>query len=74
MRAPRFTPEMPIANDVICELAHELTIRECAFKQISLDVEGDDETIYSDDAQLVFDDIHDIISRVLPSKASEVGQ
>ena len=78
MISPRFIRtlegRMPIANDVICELAHELTMRECAFRQIPLDIESDDETNYSDDAQLVFDDIYDIISRVLPSNAHEVGR
>jgi hypothetical protein len=71
--SPRFTPETPIPNDVTCELAHELTVRECLFKQIPLDVEGDEETIYSDAAQLVFDQIYDIISRVLHGYVEEVA-
>jgi hypothetical protein len=65
---------MPITTDIVCELAHELTVRECAFKQTPLDKENDDETIYSDDAQLIFDGIYDIISCVLDSHDSEVGR
>lgn len=52
-------------NDVLCELVHELTARECAFRGIVLDVEHEDETLYSDEAQPIFESIHDIVARVL---------
>lgn len=60
---------LPIGNDILCELAHELTVRECALRQIPLDIEGEDETNYTDDAQTVFDVIYDIVARVLGSDA-----
>jgi hypothetical protein len=53
------------ANDILCELAHELTIRECSQRQIPVDTVCDDETIYSPDAQPIFDSLYDIVSRVL---------
>ncbi len=68
------TSRTPIPNDVLCELAHALTVRECAFKQIPVDQENDDETNYSDDAQVIFDDIYEIVSRVLDIHGSEVGR
>lgn len=60
-------------TDVLCELAHELTVRECALGGIILDVEHDDETVYSDDAQAIFDAIYDIVSRVLEGDSREVA-
>jgi hypothetical protein len=59
-------------NDVLCELAHELTARECAFRGIVLDVEHEDETLYSDEARQIFDSIHDIVARVLEGDDREV--
>lgn len=59
-------------NDVLCELAHELTVRECRFKQIPLDADDDGETVYSRDAQLVFDSIYEIVPGVLECNAKEV--
>lgn len=60
---------LPIPNDVLCELTHELTVRECAFKRIPLDQDVDEEIIYSSDAQIIFDAIYDIVSRVLERDA-----
>jgi len=60
-------------TDILCELAHELTVRECALGGIILDVEQDDETRYSDEAQAIFDGIHDIVSRVLEGDGQEVA-
>lgn len=56
-----------ITNDVLCELAHELAVRECAVRRIEMDVQDEDETRYSPDAQLVFDAIYDIVTEVLES-------
>lgn len=50
----------------VCELAHELTVRECTQKGITVDAEKENEvTEYTEEAQKVFDEIYDIISEVL---------
>ena len=58
-------PSLPC--DVRCELAHALTVRECGFKGILIDCEAgddDDETAYTDEAQLIFHEIFDIVSSI----------
>lgn len=72
MPAPASRRAVP-TNDVLCELAHELTVRECALGGIIVDVEHDDETVYSDEAQAIFDGIYDIVSRVLETDGAEVA-
>lgn len=51
----------------VCDLAHELTVRECDRKGIEVDYNGDEE-VYSDEAQVIFDtffdDIEDIYENV----------
>lgn len=66
--------QAPVPTDVLCELAHALTVRECGSKQIPIDAldEDGDETIYTQDAQLVFDAIYEIVSDVLEPYREEV--
>ena len=51
----------------VCELGHELTRRECIQKSMKCDVQDEDGegTHYSDGAQIIFDQIYDIINEQL---------
>lgn len=71
MTAP-ITTRWIVPPDVLCELAHELTVRECAYRGFVLDDDGDDETLYTAEAQSVFDCIYDIAARVLERRNAEV--
>ncbi len=64
-----------LTTDVLCELAHALTVRECAVRQIPLDAyDGtEDETNYTEEARPVFDAIYDIVSDVLDPYREEVA-
>jgi len=62
-----------VTTDILCELAHELTVRECRLRLIPIDTERDDETVYTDRAQLIFDNIFEIVSRVLERSCEEVA-
>lgn len=63
------------SNDVLCELVHALTVRECAFREIPVDAhnETDEETNYAEEARPVFDAIYDIVSDVLEPYRAEVA-
>ena len=70
---PEVLQQHLVGADVLCELAHELTVRECTNRQIPVDQEGDDETVYSADAYLIFQSIYDIVSSVLERRCPEVA-
>lgn len=71
MTAP-FTTKWIVPPDVLCELAHALTARECAYRGLILEDYIDDETVYTAEAQCVFDGIYDIAARVLERQDAEV--
>jgi hypothetical protein len=64
-------------NYVRCELAHDLTVRECLFRGVTLDAydssDDPDELHYSDEAQRIFDAIYDVISEVLEPYCEKGG-
>lgn len=64
-----------LSNDVLCELAHAVTVRECGIRGVILDAENpdDDETRYTDEAQEIFEAIHDIASTVLEPYCAKGG-
>ena len=67
--------KVALSNDVLCELAHELTMRECGVRGITVDVQVDgneDETRYTEDAQDVFNAIYDLVCGVLEPYCEEV--
>lgn len=70
--APRAS--RPVPEDVLCELAHALTVRECGFRHITVDAQDatGDETVYSDDAQRIFDAIYSLVWDVLEPYCEEV--
>lgn len=61
-----------VPPDILCELAHELTVRECVERAIPLDVETEDDVAYTDEAQTVFIAIYDILYAVLSKPCAEV--
>lgn len=64
-----------VTSDICCELAHELTVRECAARDLTLDAEpSDDDVRYTEDAQDVFNAIYDIVTGVLQSSGKEVAR
>lgn len=72
---PRPPGKSPLPNDVCCELAHELTLRECGITGISVDAQdaGDDETRYTEEAQDVFIALYDLVCGVLEPYCEEVA-
>lgn len=66
-----------ISPDVLCELAHELTVRECRIRGVTVDAriadDHDGETLYTDEAQSVFEAIYDIVSAVLDPYCEKGG-
>jgi len=65
----------PVPNDVCCELAHTLTVRECGIRGVPVDVHDtdDDETRYPEEAQKIFDATYRIVSEVLEPYREEVA-
>lgn len=72
---PRTSGNSPLPNDVCCELAHALTVRECGIRRITVDApdEGDDETRYTEEAQDVFNALYDLVCGVLEPYCEEVA-
>ena len=64
---------LTITNDILCELAHELTVRECLGRDLRLDVASEDEVAYTAAARIIFDQIYDIVAGLL-DPSSEEGQ
>jgi|GEM_PF-3250169 len=72
---PRPSDKSPLPNDVCCELAHALTVRECGIRGITVDALDtcDDETRYTDEAQDVFIALYDLVCGVLEPYCEEVA-
>ncbi len=72
------TPQLPaITNDVLCELAHNLTVRECRIRDVTVDAsEADDqdgESRYTDEAEGLFNTMYDIAWTVLEPYCAKRG-
>lgn len=69
------TSNRSVSNDVLCELAHNVTVRECRIRGLALDPDDatDDETHYTDEAQEVFDAVFNIASTVLEPYCEKGG-
>jgi len=57
--------EYTITMAEVCELAHQYTIDECRAKKIVIDSVKDDNTVYTDEAQAIFDRHYDLITNTL---------
>jgi hypothetical protein len=78
-RPPSATPDAPrasrpVPNCVLCEIAHVLTVRECAYRQIPVEAPGsyEDEIIYDHYAQAIFDAIYATVRNELEPYCEEV--
>lgn len=72
------TPRSPaVTNDVLCELAHNLTVRECRIRDVTVDAsEADDhdgESRYTDEAEGIFNTMYDIALTVLEPYCEKRG-
>jgi hypothetical protein len=72
------TPQPPaITNDVLCELAHNLTVRECRIRDVTVDAsEADDhdgESRYTDEAEGIFNTMYDMALTVLEPYCEKRG-
>lgn len=73
---PRSADKSPLPNDVCCEIAHALTVRECRLRGITVDAEAtsdDDETRYTEEAQDIFIALYDLVCGVLEPYCEEVA-
>lgn len=70
---PETNQQSLVGTDVLCELAHALTVRECTIRAIPVDEDREDEVGYTDAAYLVFQSIYDIASSVLERRGAEVA-
>jgi hypothetical protein len=73
---PSSRPTAPVPNDVCCELAHALTVRECAIRGITVDAQAtsdDDENRYTEEAQDIFMALYDLVCGVLEPYCEEVA-
>lgn len=68
---------LAITNDVLCELAHNLTVRECRIRDVTVDAsEADDhdgESRYTDEAEGIFNTMYDIAWTVLEPYCAKRG-
>lgn len=66
-----------LSNDVLCELAHNLTVRECRIRDVTVDAsetdDHDGETRYTDEAEGIFDALHGIAWSVLEPYCEKGG-
>lgn len=71
------TQRLAITNDVLCELAHNLTVRECRIRDVTVDAsEADDhdgESRYTDEAEGIFNTMYDIAWTVLEPYCAKRG-
>lgn len=49
----------------ICELAHEITRRECKVRKIKFEEGKGDEVAYTKKAQVIFNQVYDLITNIL---------
>lgn len=49
----------------VCELAHELTKRECKLRKIKFEEGKGDNVSYTKKAQVIFNEIYDLITNIL---------
>jgi len=57
--------EYTITTADICELAHKLTVLKCQEKGYAVEIKQDEETVYTEKAQEIYNNYYEIVTSTL---------
>lgn len=57
--------EYTITMAEVCELAHKLTVLKCQDKNIEVEVQHDEDTVYTEKAKEIYNNYYEIVTNTL---------